>query len=168
MRRNLLILALAALAFQIWLTCDALFGAQRLPDRIPIHFDLHGQPNGWGSPASLPLLPAIAVGVFLLLTVIARFPETFNYPVAVTDANRQRLQALTMDLLAWMRMEVSCLFAAIQWISIQAAHHPQGGFSPRFGGIVLTILALLFCTIGWFIVAIFRAQGSEDATESAL
>jgi len=32
----------------------------RLPDRIPIHWDLKGEVNGWGGPGSAFLFPAIA------------------------------------------------------------------------------------------------------------
>ena len=163
MRKYLHILALAALAFQIGITFIAIYGAHRLPDRIPIHFDHQGQPNGWGSPTGLPLLPAVAVGVYLLLTVVARFPAAFNYPIAVNETNRGPLQALALDLLAWLRMEIPLLLAALQWICIQAARHPQGGFSPRFGVLVLGPMALLLGTIGWYIAAMFRVPGEEAA-----
>jgi len=162
MRKILEVIAWAALAFQVGITVDAFYGPHRLPDRIPIHFDQQGQPNGWGTPADIPFfLPAIALGVYLLLAVIARFPESFNYPVAVNDANRDRLQTLTLGMLAWMRMEIPCLFAFMQWIILQAARHPQGGFSPRFGWFILGMVVLLIGTVGWYVAAMFRVRGTE-------
>ncbi|GAC1464595.1 MAG: hypothetical protein NVSMB70_10610 [Chamaesiphon sp.] len=32
-----------------------------LPDIIPIHFGISGQPNGWGSKATLWMLPILAI-----------------------------------------------------------------------------------------------------------
>jgi len=159
MRKILEVIALAVLVFQTWITVDAFYGPHRLPDRIPIHFDQQGMPNGWGTPADIPFFfPLIALGVYLLLAVIARFPESFNYPVAVNDSNRGRLQTLTLGMLTWMRMEIPCLFAAIQGIILQAARHPQGGFSPRIGWIILGLVILLLGTVGWHIAAMFRAR----------
>jgi uncharacterized membrane protein len=152
-------IALIAFIYQLWITLDALVGPHRLPERIPTHFALNGQPNGWGSPASLmlPLFPAIALGVFLLMTFIARHPELFNYPVAVTDENRGRLQAATQNLLAWMRMEMVCLFATVQWLIIASARHPQGGFSQWTAVPIVLWIAVIFATVILNVLALHRA-----------
>jgi uncharacterized membrane protein len=40
----------------------------RLPARIPVHFDIHGEPNGWlAREIGAWLLPAMALGLWLLL-----------------------------------------------------------------------------------------------------
>ena len=41
-----------------------------LPDTIPIHFDIHGEANGWGSKWTIFLLPAISLGTYLLLLFV--------------------------------------------------------------------------------------------------
>jgi uncharacterized membrane protein len=152
-------IALVAFIYQIWITIDALVGPHRLPDRIPVHFDSAGNPNGWGSPASLmlPLFPAIALGVFVLMSFIARHPELFNYPVQVTDENRGRLQAITLNLLAWMRMEMVCLFATVQWLIISSARHPQGGFSQWVGAPIVAWIVVIFATVILNVLALRRA-----------
>ena len=38
----------------------------QLPDRIPIHFDLQGEANGWGSKYTIFLLPLMNIGIYLL------------------------------------------------------------------------------------------------------
>jgi uncharacterized membrane protein len=132
-----------------------LFGAYHLPDRIPTHFNFAGQPNGWGSPSSLMELPVVAVVIYLGMTLLARFPESFNYPVEVTAENRPRLEALTLDLIAWMKMEMVCLFAWIQWVIIEMARRGRGDLS--FMALLPVFLVALFGTIIWFIVAMRRA-----------
>jgi uncharacterized membrane protein len=160
MRKTLETICLIALAAQIWITWQALVGPEKLPDRIPFHFDAAGNPNGWGSPASLILVPAMAAGFYLLLTVIVLFPSTFNYPVEVTEENRPRLQALAQDMFAWLKAEIVCFFAWLGWGLIQAARHPGQVFAPTG---VLVFLLVVFSTLGWYIVAMRRGSQAPMA-----
>ena len=68
-----------------------------LPSRVPVHFDLTGHPDGFGSKTVLLLLPATAVLLYVVLTVVARYPAYFNFPVPVTDFNRQTLRNLAIE-----------------------------------------------------------------------
>ena len=154
MRKVLETIALLALAVQLWITYRALSGPERLPARIPTHFDAAGNPNGWGTPTMLLLLPAVAVFIYLLFTVVTRFPSAFNYPVRVTTQNRSQLQALALDMIAWLKVELVCLFTWIQWATIEGARHPRQGLP----GLLMPIaLVAVFATIAWHIVAMFRA-----------
>jgi uncharacterized membrane protein len=156
MRKTLEATSLGALAVLAWITCRALYGPDSLPDRIPTHFDFAGRPNGWGSPSGLLLLPAVAVALYLGMTVVARFPSTFNYPVRVTTENRSRLEALALGLIVWLKTELVCLFTGIQWTTVQAARHPGEGLSVLLAMVPVYILVVLG-TIAWHFVAMIRA-----------
>jgi uncharacterized membrane protein len=165
MRKTLEAISLGALAVLAFLTWSALYGPNHLRDKIPTHFDMAGHVNGWGTSSSLVLLPVVALGVYLLLSAIVRFPAFFNYPVAVTDQNRPRLQALACDMISWIKAEMVCLFAWIQRMTIHAARMPDGGFLPTSGFMVgtLGLVALLLGTVGWFIVAMLRAAQAQSS-----
>lgn len=154
MRKNLEAISLGALVLLFWITWRALTGPTRLPNRIPTHFDFAGQANGWGSPAMLWLFPVVAVGLYLLMTVVVRFPSAFSYPVPVTAENRPRLEALNLSLIAWLKAEILCLFAWIQWMIVVAARQGYNGLSPV---LIPVCIVAIFATVGWHIVAIFRA-----------
>lgn len=153
MRKLLEMISLTALGVQVAVTVLALFGDEKLPERIPLHFDAAGNPNGWGSPALLLLLPSVAVINYLLLTVVTKFPSAFNYPVRVTVANRLRLQGLALDMIAWLKAEIVCLFARMQWVTIAIARHPQQGTPPSMLPIALVVV---FATVTFYIAAMFR------------
>ncbi|MGA3159811.1 MAG: DUF1648 domain-containing protein [Terracidiphilus sp.] len=155
MRKSLEAISLAALAFIVWITWQALYGAKQLPARIAVHFDMAGNPNGWGTPSDLPLFPVMAAAIYLLMTVVARFPSSFKYPVEITEENRPRLEALNLDLIAWMKMEMVCLFAWVQWTIIEMARRGRGDLS--FFALPFIFLVALFGTAIWFIVAMRRA-----------
>ena len=154
MRRVLEAIALAAFISLIWITFDGYYGPHRLPERIPTHFGLDGQPNGWGSPRMLVMLPLIAQLIYLGMTLVTRFPSAFNYPVRVTVENRPRLEAQVFQMIAWLKTEVVCLFTFIQWCVIQSARQGRLVLSPL--AVPLFIVAI-FVTIGWHFVALFRA-----------
>ena len=154
MRKTLEAISLGALAVLFWVTYHALHGPDPLPDRIPTHFDAAGNPNGWGSPSSLLLLPAVALAIYLSITLVSRFPSAFNYPVRVTPENHARLEALALGMVSWLKMEMVCLFTWIQWSILEDVRQGQGGLSPAL--LPVSIVAV-FGTVGWHIVAMFRA-----------
>jgi uncharacterized membrane protein len=154
MRKSLEVISLGALAILFWITWSALNGPDRLAARIPTHFDIAGQPNCWGPPSMLLLLPVLAVALYLLITLVARFPSAFNYPVRVTAENRPRLQALALQMIAWLKTELVCLFTWIQGSTIGVARQGHGGLSPA---LVPVSFAAIFGTIGWHLVAMRRA-----------
>jgi hypothetical protein len=154
MRKSLEAISLGALAFTLWVYWSARFGPGRLTGLIPTHFNFASQPDAWGKPSILPIVPVVAVVLYLLLTVLARFPSVFNYPVEVTAENRPRLEALAIDLIAWLKMEMVCLFAWMQWSTVEVARHGRGGLSPAQ---LPVFLVTLFGTLAWFIAAMRRA-----------
>jgi uncharacterized membrane protein len=157
MRKLAEILALAALAALCWLTWSALAGPNRLPDKVPTHFDAAGNANAWGSPSGMILIPIIAAGLYVLLTIVARFPSAFHYPVRTTPVNLPRLQAITLGMVAWIKAEMLCLFAVLQGVFIQAARSGNGAL---FGKVMPVFLVVIFGTIGLHFVALFRAARS--------
>jgi uncharacterized membrane protein len=160
MRKALAAVSLIAFSVLFWVTGRALYGPDRLPDKIPTHFDLAGHPDAWGSPASLLLLPAIAVVLYAGISITQMFPTAFNYPVRVTPQNRPRLQALAIAMIGWLKTELVCLLTWIQWSTIAAARGSQSGLSPAL--MPVSVLAI-FGTIGWHFVAMRRAAKDVSA-----
>lgn len=165
MRRSLEIVALVLAGWLVWMTYSALAGPERLPDRIPIHFDAAGNANGWGTPAVLLLLPSIAVGVYLLLTVISLFPGSFRYSFNVTEENRERLQELTLSLLAWIKVEMLGLFTWLQRAILNAAREGQAHIS---SWLVPSFLVIVLGTAGWYVMRMMQARSAGTGSDSGL
>jgi uncharacterized membrane protein len=130
------------------------YGPYPLPQRIPTHFNVGGQPDGWGPPSTLWLLPAVGVGLYLLISVVALFPASFNYPLRVTAASRSRLEGLTLRMISWIKVELAGLFLFIQWSIIQSVRMGHGTLSV---GIVPVFLVVVFATIAVHAIAVYRA-----------
>ena len=141
-------LALAGLVFQIgavWYFWSA------LPAQVPMHFAANGAPDSYGGKSTLILLPAIAFLIYGLLTVVSFFPQSFNYPVEVTNENRGRLQAIALALGGWLKAELTWIFAYIGWVTIRVSLGHSDGLGGAFlllmlGGVGATVIVALVLT----------------------
>jgi uncharacterized membrane protein len=154
MRKVLEAICLGLLATLIGVTWSALHGAAALPERIPTHFDASGHPNAWGSPGALWLLPGVAVGLYLLITLVSQFPSAFKFPVRPAPQNRARIETLTLQMLAWVKTELAGLFLYIQWSILQSVRQGNASLNPWFMPVFMVVV---FATMILHGVAVFRA-----------
>ncbi|MGO9259294.1 MAG: DUF1648 domain-containing protein [Bryobacteraceae bacterium] len=144
-------LALAGLALQIvvvWVSWNT------LPDRVPTHYGFSGRADAYGGKSSLIVLPAVSVGLYLLVTVVSFFSRLFNYPVVVTDKNRDRLEAITVAMVGWIKVEMMWSFAYISWAIVREAHGVSGGLGWAF---LPLMLGAIGATIAIAVVEVARA-----------
>ena len=153
MRRILEVVALLLLLFLFAVTAYAVAGPDPLPAKIPTHFNAAGQPDAWGTPAMLWMLPAIAAVVYLLMSLAARNPAAFHFPMRVRPPARRRLEAIALAMISWIKVEVVCLMAWIQYETVAFARRGQGTLAPMFLPIVL---GAVFATIAVHIGAMRR------------
>lgn len=93
-----------ALLFATWLT--AILFYPNLPGEIPIHYNLAGAPDNFGPKGYVFLFPALATFLYLLLTVVNRYPHAFNYLQKVTEANAHDLYAGATRLLRFLKLGI--------------------------------------------------------------
>lgn len=160
MRKNLEAAAVVLLLMLQVFTGLALWGPHPLPERVPTHFDRAGNINGWGSPQYLLIFAMVPLFVYLLITVVSRFPATFNYPVAVTDENRERLQQITLDLLAWVKCEILLLFLYLQRTIIDVSRMGDAAHLDQSAVLVplLSMVGVILLTNGLYMWRLYRAK----------
>jgi uncharacterized membrane protein len=127
----------------------------RLPETIPQHFNLKGEPDGWGGKGSLLIMPIIGVILFTLLTVLSQFPHVFNYPWPITEANARRQYAISRQMLSAVKLALVATFTYITWSMIGTALGRRDGLGPSF---MIVETSLLFAIIGFYLVRAKRAQ----------
>lgn len=81
-----------------------------LPDTIPIHFNSQGEVDGWGSKATIFLMPAIALLLFVPLYFLSKAPHVFNYPMTITEENAKRIYPVARTFMTVLNFEVVLLF----------------------------------------------------------
>lgn len=116
-----------------------------VPERIPTHFGASGMPDGWSGKEALFFLPIGVILLYLLLSVISRYPHTFNYPCKITEENAKVQYQNARYLIGLLKTEIIWSFAYIQWITIRVAT----GQAEGLGALYLPVfLVIIFGTIG--------------------
>ena len=64
---------------------------EKIPASVPSHFDALGRPDAFAGKAVLIREPVLALLLWGLIAIVRRFPNTWNFPVKVTEKNRERL-----------------------------------------------------------------------------
>jgi len=143
-----------------WLILIVLWGYtishySSLPDTIPTHFNAAGEADGFGSKASLIGLPVIATLLFIGLTVLNRYPHSFNYPTTITEDNALRLYTLATRMLRYLKLVLLVVFGGIEFMTIQHASGKGAGLIAWF--LPLT-LVLIFLPLIYFVVKSLKSN----------
>jgi uncharacterized membrane protein len=96
-----------------------------LPDKIITHYNIKGIPDGYGDKSSILMLPGISLVMYVVMTLLSRWPEKLNYPVPLTEENKPQLFRYTLWILRYSKLIMLLMFFCI---SLQALYHlPLGG-----------------------------------------
>jgi uncharacterized membrane protein len=111
------VVSLLFIAAGIFLVAFALPG---LPDKVPVHFDLKGEPNRFGSKYELWIGVGASVMLYMLFSLISSKPHLYNYPSRKNDLESQyKLGSKMMrSLKAWMLL----FLFVVNYIIVQSAH----------------------------------------------
>jgi uncharacterized membrane protein len=126
----------------------AVYYFPQLPETIPTHFNSSGQPDGYSSKSSFWILPGLSVFVYILLTVVNRFPHKFNYLVTITPHNALKQYTMGTRMIRLLKMIIVWMFLYINFAIIQSADPQAKGlglwFLPVFLGCVFIPLIVYF------------------------
>jgi hypothetical protein len=120
----------------------------RLPERIPVHFNLAGEPDAWGGRGMVLVPPLVILFFYPLLTGASLLPVLFvNVP-------RGTPSQIALEMVQCVKMEITYLFAVLEWTSMQVALGTQ-----KTTGLDLPVgLVIIFVTIAAYLVHMVRAR----------
>ncbi len=125
----------------------------KLPDLIPLHYDLSGNPDALGNKWSVFIIPAIALLSYIGLTILQKYPYVFNYPVEVTEKNATQLYRIGVNTIRQVKLITLLMFLTILYPTVQSYFH-QGSQDFTLNGSVLVLLILTMSSI--LIIAIVK------------
>ncbi|MFC2088368.1 DUF1648 domain-containing protein [Calditrichota bacterium] len=135
---------IALLTFSIFI----IFTWSSVPQRIPTHFNWSGIPDRWGAKGTVPIMLYVTVFVFILFSVLSRFPRVINFPIPVNEKNPKNHLQLRFSLILWTKAELIMFTSYIGIQGIRVAFGQSGGLGSY---LVPIILVVLFGTIAVFI-----------------
>jgi uncharacterized membrane protein len=97
-----------------------------IPGTVPIHFNGAGEPDGWGSKNNLWVLLLIGFMMWVLLTVLEKFPHVYNY-LFLTEENAERQYKNGRLMLNIIKNEILFFFVYMSWVSTGVAMGENDG-----------------------------------------
>lgn len=126
-----------------------------LPALVPTHFGVTGEVDAWGDKRTILILPSVSVLLYLMFTIVCRYPHKFNYPWPITAQNARQQYQLAYSLLAWFKAEVILLFSFLEWTTIRTAFGQIKGLGIAFLPLVLLVM---FGTLGIYFYFAYRSR----------
>lgn len=128
------------------------------PEIIPTHFNLAGEPDSFGSKNTSYLLPAVATIIFILLTVINRNPERFNYPFPVNESNAKHQYRLAANFIRILRLSIVIIFLLILHFTGRSAR----GVSEFQNMLLPAVLLMTFLPILIYLILASGIKSSKN------
>lgn len=81
-----------------------------LPDQVPVHYNFAGEIDRWGSKNELLLLPIVSLVLYLVITAVSFFPQSWNMLVTPTPETAPVLYRNMKTMLLTLKVETTLLF----------------------------------------------------------
>lgn len=113
---------------------------QHLPEQIPIHYNFAGEIDAYGGKTAVIFEIVIGWVVFIALTILAKFPKTWNIPFKVTPKNRARLYGITLGMFEVVKLLITILFVIMMISAAMASSPPQILMIAVTSALLLTVI----------------------------
>ena len=80
-----------------------------LPQMVANHYDFAGNPDSYGNRIGLVMEPLISIMIVVIMDLVLNFPDLWNYPVKVTEENREFLYKVTLLMVSILKIIVTAL-----------------------------------------------------------
>jgi uncharacterized membrane protein len=137
-----------------------LYYYNQLPDSIPRHFGLNGEPDAYSGKAIIWTLPAIGLILFSGMYWLNKHPHIFNYPQEITEENAERLYTGATRMMRSLNTTIAFVFAYISFSTIRTALGEQAGLGTWFSPVFISALLLI---VGLYL---FQSNGKKARQES--
>ena len=133
------LVSLFALCLIWWLAIYYFFV---LPNIIPVHFSASGKPDSYGSKETIFILPIIGLFIFILLSLLNKYPQIFNYPVKITAANALKQYTNGTRMIRYVKTAVLVIFTLILLFTGLTATGKSNGLGVWFLPLTLVLIVI--------------------------
>jgi len=109
----------------------------RLPERVPGHYNAFGEVDRWGAKWELLILPSVGVFIIITMQILEKFPEVYNYPKRFNELNAKQFYLHSRKLINQTKNICLLIFSFILFESVSISLGWRSGFGKWFLPIVL-------------------------------
>jgi|SRR5690625_797693 len=120
--------------------CYAIIIYPKLPDEIPVHFNLHGEADGWGGKGAIFMFP-LAIGPILILAYVIGKYSHFLHSGKLTEADKNRYIHLSQNI-AMINAVIGLTLVYMVWMIKRNAYHLTA-FEPWSFYIIIGALVII-------------------------
>ncbi len=122
-----------------------------LPESVPIHINYRDEIDGWEKKSSIWLLPLIGLFIYMLMTVLNRYPEKFNYPYRFKPENAAFEYLRATRMIRWLKVCIMALFMMLTWRLIAEVKPEIGYLGPWMSWVALA--CILFAPLWYLLIS---------------
>ncbi len=104
------------LVVSVW--AITLFGYASLPAAIPIHFSITGEADIFDDKAYIWLFPTIISVLYVGLTTVQYFPQSFNYTINIDASNAEQMYRKAIHIMRIIKASAIYILAADLFFTI--------------------------------------------------
>lgn len=124
-----------------------------IPDTIPTHHSLSGQPDSFGRKTTIFILPILGTILFAGMTILNNHPHIFNYPTKITNQNAERQYTIATKLIRYLKFIIVLTFSFIAFMTFQTVHGNLSGLGIWF---IPVFIGLIFIPLIYAIIKLFK------------
>tara|TARA_B110000503_G_C7098446_1_gene392700 strand:+ start:318 stop:809 length:492 start_codon:yes stop_codon:yes gene_type:complete len=118
-----------------------------IPQIIPVHFNIQGEPDRFGDKSELFTLLYVATGLYSLLLLLSFFPQFHNIPTTLTEVNTEEKRRLSARMLRTVNV-VMCLIFLV--LSATSVYNALNGLESQNPWVLFLLIGLLFAAIIYY------------------
>jgi uncharacterized membrane protein len=121
----------------IWILI--LYNYYKIPERIPIHYNIFGKADNFGGKANILILPIISTILFIGLTILNKFPHIFNYLETITKENAPSQYTNATRTIRILKLVIAIIFGLIVFQTLHNTNTDNGlgiWFLPFMFGVI--------------------------------
>ena len=107
------VLETLSLVFFAFLWFITIWNYSALPKVIPVHFDYKGEADQFGGKGTIFGIPIIATVLYILLTILNKYPHLHNYATKVTLENAEKNYTRSTRILRTVKLAILIIFLMI-------------------------------------------------------
>ncbi|MBP7809438.1 MAG: DUF1648 domain-containing protein [Bacteroidia bacterium] len=138
-----------SIAFILSSVCLVCFSLPKLPDVVPIHFNLSGQPDGYGSKYTLIVVSLIALPIYALMTYLSLHPKFYEYRMNKNMPLEEQYK-MSSKMARSIKLVLMPLFFAITFFMLKSAKEKSIGTAEMIW--LSLFIPLIFSVIIYWIV----------------
>ena len=114
------VLETLCLVFFVILWFITIWNYSSLPETIPTHFDFKGDADHCGGKGTIFGIPIITTILYILLTILNKYPHLHNYATKVTLENAEKNYTRSTRLLRIIKLTIILVFLLVVIVTLHS------------------------------------------------